>query len=68
MPTRRDQGDYHTARQVGGLLCIVAGVLLGFIDAFSVDYTLDAISFGLLMGTGAILLGAEPILSRLDRS
>lgn len=65
--TGRDVDPNAVARRWGGLLCIGASIVLGLIDAFSVDYVLDPISFGLLLGTGCVLLGVDPVISRLNR-
>lgn len=35
--------------------------VLALIDAASPDYALDSIQLGLLLGTGGVLLGVEPL-------
>ena len=52
---------YGRARIAGGLALIAVAVILALIDAFSLEYALDSITFGLILGTGAVLLGAEAI-------
>jgi hypothetical protein len=43
----------------GGLLLIGLVVALALIDAISVEYSVDSIQLGLLLGTGLVLLGVE---------
>lgn len=50
---------YGQARIVGGLLLIGAAIILMLIDAASVEYAVDSIQLGLLLGTGLVLLGVE---------
>lgn len=67
MPARPDDGrpPYYTARVVSGLVLIVTAAVLSVIDAYSVEFSLDSIVFGLILGTGAVLLGAEALPRRL---
>ena len=46
---------------MAGLLIYGLVAVLALIDAASVDYTLDSIQLGLLLGTGGVLLGVEPL-------
>lgn len=41
------------------MLLIVLVIVLSMVDAFSVDYGVDSIQLGLLLGTGLVLLGVE---------
>lgn len=50
---------YGRARIAGGLLLIGLVMVLALIDAVSVDYAIDSIQLGLLLGTGLVLLGVE---------
>jgi hypothetical protein len=56
-----DGGAYNfgRARVAGGLLLIGLVVILALIDAVSIDYSVDSIQLGLLLGTGLVLLGVE---------
>lgn len=58
-----DSGPYNygRARVAGGLLLIATVVALALIDAISIDYSVDSIQLGLLLGTGSVLLGVEAI-------
>jgi hypothetical protein len=51
--------NYGRARVAGGLLLIGLVVVLALIDAISLDYHVDSIQLGLLLGTGLVLLGVE---------
>jgi hypothetical protein len=51
--------NYGRARVAGGLLLIGLVVVLALIDAISIDYSVDSIQLGLLLGTGLVLLGVE---------
>ena len=51
--------EYGRARVAGGLALIFLVILLTLIDAASVDYSVDSIQLGLLLGTGLVLLGVE---------
>lgn len=52
---------YGKARTVAGLLLFVIAGLLALLDAILPDYSIDSIPFGLLLGTGSLLLGVEGI-------
>lgn len=54
-----NNGPYSKARTVGGLLLLGLVVVLFLIDAFLVDYHVDSIHLGLLLGTALLLLGVE---------
>lgn len=45
----------------GGLLLIVLAMLLELLDALSIDYAVDSIQLGLILGTAGVLLGVEAI-------
>lgn len=51
--------EFSGARAAGGLLMLALVVVLALIDAFSIDFTVDSIQFGLLLGTALALLGVE---------
>jgi hypothetical protein len=51
--------NFGRARVTGGLLLIGLVVALALIDAVSLDYSVDSIQLGLLLGTGLVLLGVE---------
>lgn len=53
--------DYGRARVAGGLLLIALAMLLSLLDAISVDYVLDNIQLGLILGTAGVLLGVEAV-------
>ena len=59
------QGDegthYLRARTVAGLLIYGLVALLALLDAAFADYQLDSIQLGLMLGTGGVLLGVEPL-------
>jgi hypothetical protein len=63
MTGSRDRGayDYGRARVAGGLILIGLAAVLMVIDALSVDYSVDSIQLGLILGTGSVLLGVEAI-------
>lgn len=68
MPEERDEHpNYGRARIYGGLGLLLVASVLSVIDAFSVDYVLDSVPFGLMLGTGSLLLGVEGI-KRLSRN
>ena len=50
---------YGRARIAGGLALIGLVIVLAILDSLRVDYTLDSIQLGLLLGTGLVLLGVE---------
>ncbi len=51
--------SYGRARVAGGLALIFVVVVLAIIDALSTDYMVEPIQLGLMLGTGAVLLGVE---------
>jgi hypothetical protein len=53
--------NYGRARVAGGLLLIGLVVILAIIDAISIEYSVDSIQLGLILGTGSVLLGVEAI-------
>ena len=56
-----EDGHFLRARTVAGLLIYGLVALLALIDAVSEAYTLDSIQLGLMLGTGGVLLGVEPL-------
>lgn len=52
---------YGRARTAGGLALIALAMLLTLLDAASVDYQLDSIQLGLILGTAGVLLGVEAV-------
>lgn len=48
-------------RTLAGLLLYGLVAVLALIDAASPEYALDSIQLGLLLGTGGVLLGVEPL-------
>jgi hypothetical protein len=53
-------------RIVVGLLLFSLVCVLAIFDALSPDYALDSIQLALMLGTGGVILGVEP-LSKLLR-
>ena len=51
--------NYGRARVAGGMALILLVVALMLFDAASVEYRVDSIQLGLLLGTGLVLLGVE---------
>jgi len=56
-----DRPYYGRARIAGGLILIGISSILTVLDAIRTDYSVDSIQLGLLLGTGGVLLGVEPI-------
>lgn len=48
-------------RIIVGLLLFGLVAVLALIDAASPDYTLDSIQLALMLGTGGVILGVEPL-------
>jgi hypothetical protein len=48
-------------RTVAGLLLYGLVAVLALLDAASPDYSLDNVALGLMLGTGGVLLGVEPL-------
>jgi hypothetical protein len=48
-----------SARLVAGLSLIAAVIVLMFVDAYSVEFKMDPIELGLMLGSGMLLLGVE---------
>jgi hypothetical protein len=46
-------------RVIAGLALIAATIVLMFIDAASIEYKMDPIQLGLMLGSGMLLLGVE---------
>ncbi len=53
------QPYYGRARIAGGLALIFAAIVLLLVDALSLEYSVDSIVLGLILGTGVVLLGVE---------
>ncbi len=51
--------NYGRARVAGGLALIGLSIVLTIMDAINLDYSLDSIQLGLILGTGLVLLGVE---------
>lgn len=54
-----DDGPYVRPRTIAGLLLVGATIALAGIDALTVDYTVDTLTLGILLGAGLLLLGVE---------
>ena len=60
--TEPDDGSHFLrARTVAGLLIYGLIAVLALVDAASPEYQLDSIQLGLMLGTGGVLLGVEPL-------
>lgn len=60
--TEPDEGRHFLrARTVAGLLIYGLVAALALLDVVSADYQLDSIQLGLMLGTGGVLLGVEPL-------
>lgn len=60
MPSAPEDDDYYRRFRVYGALglLLLAGVLMGA-DAVSVDYSLDTIQLGLVLGSSLAMLAVE---------
>ena len=56
-----DGPAFIRARTAAGLLIYGLVVVLSIIDAGTIEYQLDSIQLGLMLGTGGVLLGVEPL-------
>lgn len=56
-----DSGPFLRARTVAGLLIYGLVAALALLDVASPTYSLDSIQLGLMLGTGGVLLGVEPL-------
>lgn len=63
MPTEPENEETHfiRPRTVAGMLMFGLVAVLALFDAASADYQLDNITLGLMLGTGGVLLGVEPL-------
>lgn len=61
MPEEDEPQHFLRARTVAGLLIYLLVAVLALIDTVNPDYTLDSIQLGLMLGTGGVLLGVEPL-------
>jgi len=63
-PDSEDANDglrFIRPRTLAGLLLYILVAVLAIFDAISPDYSLDNIALGLMLGTGGVLLGVEPL-------
>jgi hypothetical protein len=51
--------DFNKPRTAAALMVIGLVIVLSIIDAFSVDFQLDTIQAGLMLGSALLLLGVE---------
>jgi hypothetical protein len=57
-----DDGErFIKPRTLAGLLLYGLVCVLAIFDALSPQYQLDSIQLGLMLGTGGVLLGVEPL-------
>lgn len=61
MTQEDDPRHFLRARTAAGLLIYVLIAVLAVFDAVSGEYQLDSIQLGLMLGTGGVLLGVEPL-------
>lgn len=61
MATSDEAGHFLRARVAAGLLIYGLIAVLAVVDVITVDYTLDSIQLALMLGTGGVLLGVEPL-------
>ena len=61
MPETDEHPTFLRARTVAGLLIYLLVAVLALIDTVNPDYQLDSIQLGLMLGTGGVLLGVEPL-------
>lgn len=59
--------QFSRPRQAAGLFCFILVGVLAVIDALSLDYALELGPMGLLIGTGAVLLGVEGVRKAVDK-
>lgn len=52
---------FTRARQTGGLALFSLAIAVMLIDAIRTDYSVDTIQLGLILGTGAVLLGVDAV-------
>jgi len=55
----RDDPPFSRARSIAGLGLLTAGIVLMLIDAVSVEFDVDTIQLGLILGTSLLFLGVE---------
>lgn len=60
-PDNNDRVHFIRPRIVAGLAMYGLVGILALIDAASPTYALDTVSLGLMLGTGSVLLGVEPL-------
>ena len=58
---RPDNTQFIRPRTLAGLLLYGLVAVLALFDAASPTYQLDNIALGLMLGTGGVLLGVEPL-------
>ena len=56
-----DSAHFIRPRTLAGLLLYGLVAVLALLDAASPTYSLDNIALGLMLGTGGVLLGVEPL-------
>lgn len=56
-----DSGHFIRPRTLAGLLLYALVAVLALFDAASPEYTFDNVALGLMLGTGGVLLGVEPL-------
>ncbi len=56
-----DAPHFIRPRILVGVLLYVLVAVLALIDALSPDYNLDSIQLALMLGTGGVILGVEPL-------
>jgi hypothetical protein len=63
MTTGSDEHEpsFIRPRILVGILLYVLVAALALIDAVSPDYNLDSIQLALMLGTGGVILGVEPL-------
>lgn len=61
MTEKDEPGHFLRARVAAGLLIYGLIAVLALVDAVTFDYSLDSIQLALMLGTGGVLLGVEPL-------
>ena len=61
MTKEDDPAPFLRARTVAGLLIYGLVAMLALLDVAAPGYDLDSIQLGLMLGTGGVLLGVEPL-------
>ena len=58
---RPDNTHFIRPRTLAGLLLYSLVAVLALLDAALPSYSLDNVALGLMLGTGGVLLGVEPL-------